>query len=399
MPSFIQKSDLIVFSLNKWSASFERTEQIISRYARYRRVYFFEVPVIGFTEKPQYLIRETRDDVRVVESYLPSNLSIFEQKAALLELLKDLIRDEKVQTYSVWTDTPKAMPLIRSLTPAAIMYDCQMDYSQTHPELEKEIFGRADIVFTSVSSLYATKKSMHHNIYHQPDSIDYRHFFQGRSELLDPEDQAHIPHPRIGYAGVIDHTVDLNLLKNLALAKPDWHFILAGEIVNINPLDLPKLDNIHYLDQKSYVKLPIYLSNWDATFIPLQVNEQTKFTSPTLIAQSLVAGCPVVSTSLPEVVNALNSSELLKIADFPLDIISAIENALINQSVKSDWMVQVDKNYRGMSWDVTCARLAELEHDVYQLPESKMLHKIKGSILGSIYAGGFYRPREAYYRK
>ena len=406
MKTFIQKSDLIAFSLNRWNSSFERTEQIMSRYARYRRVYFFEVPVIGISKEPQYLIRETRDDVKVVEPYLPDHLSVFEQKAALVELIKDLIRDEDIKEYSVWSDTPKAMPLIRSLKPVALMYDCLLDYSVTNPELEKEIFDRADVVFASGTALYGAKRSLHSNIYLQPDSIDYRHFYQGRMNHEDPEDQKDIPHPRIGYAGPIDKTVDLELIKNIATLRPDWHIVLAGAVVDVDQESLPQMPNIHYLSHKSYVKLPLYLAGWDCSILPLIVNDETKYLNPSLTSQSLVAGKPVISTSLHDVVHSVDSVHLMAVADFPIDMVQEIENSLLKKSADESWIESVDKNYKGMTWDTTCARLAELEHDIYTskkskplLPEHNLILKLKGSILGRIYGDGCYGAREAYYRK
>jgi glycosyltransferase involved in cell wall biosynthesis len=404
MKTFLQKSDLIVFSLNHWNSSFERTEQIMSRYACYRRVYFIEIPIIGISAEPKYLIRETRDDVRVVEPYLPENFSVFEQKAALVEIIRDLIRDEKIVEYSVWTDTPKAMPLIRNLEPKALMYDCLDDYSLTNPQLEKEIFKVADVVFASGSALYAAKRELHKNIYLQPDSIDYRHFYQARLNPEEPEDLVNIPHPRIGFVGTINHLVDLELVKNLATLRPDWHFVLAGAL-EVSESLLPQLENIHYLTPKSYVKLPQYLASFDCTFLPYKVNEETQFLNPSIVSQSLVSGCPVVATSLHDLVYSFDNQHLLGIADFPHDMIQEIQNALIRKSERS-WLEAVDKNYKGMSWDTSCARLAELEHDIYEakkenhvLQDLKFLHKIKGSILGRIYGDGSYGAREAYYRK
>ncbi|MEJ7709818.1 MAG: hypothetical protein WKF84_08130 [Pyrinomonadaceae bacterium] len=59
---------------------------------------------------------------------------------------------------------------------------------------------------------------------------------------------------------MIDERLDIELLTNAALARPDWHWVFVGPIVKIDPADLPRSENVHYLGSKSYKDLPSYLS-------------------------------------------------------------------------------------------------------------------------------------------
>ena len=77
-----------------------------------------------------------------------------------------------------------------------------------------------------------------------------------RTVKNDPADQAHIPHPRFGFFGVVDERFDIDLLENAARAKPDWHFVILGPVVKIDPATLPTHANIHYLGGKKYEELP-----------------------------------------------------------------------------------------------------------------------------------------------
>lgn len=376
MKAVIKKTDLIVFSHERWNSSFSRTSQIMSHFSKYRRVYFFEEPILGVSQNPIYLLRETRDDVVVVEPYLSSDMSIFEQKNALLEVIKKFINDETITEFSVWSDTPKAMPLIRSMRPKVVIYDCIADYSQTLNELETEMFNAADVVLTSSQTLYAAKRSMHSNIHNNPDSLDYRHFYQTRSVEEESDDISSIPHPRIGFSGDIDNRIDFNLVKNLAELKPEWHFIFAGEIKDIDPETLPKNSNIHYISHKSYSKIPMYLAAWDCTFLPYKVNESTKFLNPILISESLVGGKPVVASPLDDVRATYGDQNLIYLAEFPHDYVNRIEYALSSQGHSTEWLENVDKNFRGMSWDKNCRRIAELEMDIYAIKNKIEIQKI-----------------------
>ena len=85
---------------------------------------------------------------------------------------------------------------------------------------EKELFAKADIVFTGGHNLYKAKKNYHHNIYPFPSSIDKDHFEQARNVLAEKDDQANIPHPRFGFYGVIDERFDIDLIREVAEQKP-----------------------------------------------------------------------------------------------------------------------------------------------------------------------------------
>ena len=74
--------------------------------------------------------------------------------------------------------------------------------------------------------------------------------------IQEPADQASIPHPRIGFCGVIDERLDIDLLDGIAKLRPDYHFVMIGPVVKIDPATLPQHANIHYLGGKSYKELP-----------------------------------------------------------------------------------------------------------------------------------------------
>lgn len=143
------KTDLIVFSLDTFNAHKLRTSKVVSNLAHKRRVFYIETPVIGVSAYPTYFLQKNHDDIMVVKPYLPANLSVFEQKTMLQGIIRELMEDEHITSYSIWSDTPRAMPFIRDLAPELLIYDCLVDHSQTHPVLEREMFKKAHVVITS----------------------------------------------------------------------------------------------------------------------------------------------------------------------------------------------------------------------------------------------------------
>jgi UDP-galactopyranose mutase len=152
--------------------------------------------------------------------------------------------------------------------------------------------------------------------------------------------------------------MNLELVSGVADARPDWHFVIIGPVVKIDEADLPRRDNIHYLGGKSYKELPQYLSGWDVAMLPFALNESTRFISPTKTPEYLAAGCPVVSTSIRDVVRPYGEKSLVHIADTVDEFVSAIDTAMNTDSPKR--LMTVDAFLKQMSWDRTWAQMSAL---------------------------------------
>lgn len=157
MINFTNGTDLIVFSSDKFGSESVRTSALMLEFALKKRVYFIEAPIMNVSKEPTYFIKKSDHEVCIIQPYLPAETSVFEQKKAILELLKEFLVEENISHYSMWTDSPKCMHFIRHMNPEIIIYDCLNNYSETHPELEKELFDYADVVLTS--GMAVTEKS------------------------------------------------------------------------------------------------------------------------------------------------------------------------------------------------------------------------------------------------
>lgn len=379
MNATCETSDLLVFSHLRWDFVFQRPQHLLTRHARHRRVYYFEEPVFGMTDIPRLHLRETPEAVLVVVPYLPKTIESHEVEAALRDLVDELVYEEEIRDMTIWYYTPMALNFSRHLNPSAIIFD-KMDelslFKGAPPSLvnlEKELMDRADLVFTGGHSLYEAVKDNHHNIHPFPSSIDAKHFSQGRLDLVEPDDQARIPHPRLGFYGVIDERFNTSLLKEMAELRPDFHFVIVGPVVKIDPATLPQARNIHYLGKKDYAELPLYLSGWDCAIMPFALNDSTRFISPTKTPEFLSAGKPVVSTSIRDVIHPYGANKLVHIADTALDFVDAAERAMKEREEKTDWLENVDQFLGKMSWDRTFLQMASLEKE---LPKKKVSDQI-----------------------
>jgi UDP-galactopyranose mutase len=356
--------DLVCLSHLRWDFVYQRPQHILSRCAKERRVFFIEEPI--FDDGPARLDVSTREDgVCVVIPHLPTGeISEVTRDAVLQGLIDSLFERHAIKNYALWYYTPMALAFTRHLKPLAVIYDCMDELSAFKGappalrEREAELFKRADLVFTGGQSLYEVKRHQHPRVYAFPSSIDVAHFAQARTITEDPSDQSNIAHPRLGFFGVIDERFDIELLDGVAAARPDWQLVMIGPIVKIDPNDLPRRENIHYLGGKSYKELPAYLAGWDVALLLFARNESTRYISPTKTPEYLAAGKPVVSTSIRDVVRPYGQQALVHIADTAKDFVAAIEAAM-NED-EQERLRRVDAFLAQTSWDRTWAKMNDL---------------------------------------
>ena len=259
----------------------------------------------------------------------------------------------------------------RDLGTSAIVYDCMDELSKFKfaPEqllsYEQELIDRSDLIFTGGSSLYEAKKDRHDSVHCFPSSVDRAHFAQARSTLKEPEDQANLRHPRLGFYGVIDERFDIDLLDRIAELRPDWSFVMVGPVVKISDEELPKRPNIHYVGSKTYEQLPSYLAGWDVALMPFAMNESTEFISPTKTPEYLAGGKPVVSTPVRDVVRHYGHLTGVQIAGDAESFGAACEKALeLSKDRGGEWLGEADLLMSSMSWSTTQARMSGLIAEV-----------------------------------
>jgi glycosyltransferase involved in cell wall biosynthesis len=319
-------------------------------------VFFVEEPVFTEVSRPHTVITEAQPNVYVVVPHLADS-DRHRERDLLRSLLNDLIATQRIEPDVLWYYTPMSLHFSDHLEAPAIVYDCMDELSNfagAPPGLrdaERALLERATVVFTGGRSLYEAKKHLHSNIHPFPSSVDVAHFAAARRTTADPADQGSIPHPRIGFFGVLDERFDRELIAGVAALRPHYQFVLIGPVVKIDPGSLPRAANIHYLGQKGYAELPQYLAGWDVAMLPFARNEATRYISPTKTPEYLAGGRPVVSTSITDVVHPYGDLGLARIADTPEAFAEAIDRALAEDPVAR--LNAADTLLATMSWDTT----------------------------------------------
>ncbi|MGL6044513.1 MAG: UDP-galactopyranose mutase, partial [Sandaracinobacteroides sp.] len=267
----------------------------------------------------------------------------------------------------LWYYTPMAYVFGRSLSADLIVFD-KMDelsaFAFAPPgliQIESALMQDADLVFTGGASLHAAAIGRNPNIHCFPSSIDAGHFGQARDRnVADPEDQRGIAGPRMGFFGVIDERMDLDLIAQVAALRPDISLVMLGPTVKIDPATLPQAPNIHWLGSKAYADLPSYMAHWDIGWMPFALNAATRFISPTKTPEFLSAGLPLMSTAIRDVVEPYGR---LGLVDIVTDAIGACDSADAMLAERDDRLATkarlaaVDRHLDGNSWDATWAAM------------------------------------------
>jgi UDP-galactopyranose mutase len=361
------KSDLLVFSHLRWDFVVQRPQQIMSRIAASRRVLFIEEPVFDTARGPWLEVMQSEENLLIVRPHSSIDAQGFAESrmSELRMLLGELPSRVGMGECVAWFYTPLALPLLSAIPHKLVVYDCMdaldgfLGASPLLRNREDELLRVADLVFTGGPSLFKRLEDRHANVHCFPSSVDQSHFASARLSVEEPSDQSEIGHPRLGYFGVIDERIDLQLIESIADLHPDWQVVMVGPVVKIDEAALPRRDNIHYLGQKQYAQLPGYLGGWDVCLLPFARNESTRYISPTKTLEYMAAEKPIVSTSITDV--AIPYAHIIPIEDDPRRFADACQAALAESaSCRMQRVSRMNEVLASTSWDSTVREMQSL---------------------------------------
>jgi len=306
---------LLVFSHLRWGFVYQRPQHLLSRLAGRWRVLFVEEPLHDADGPPRLDAVDISPQLTVLTPHTRVNAPGFHDDhiAMMSSLLHDHLDEHGLHVDVAWLYTPMALPLANAVGADCLVYDCMDELSAFRGaplqlrQRESALMQQAALVLTGGPSLFEARKHQHGNIHCFRSAVDAAHFSPARLNATSAparrarELQAALPHPRIGFFGVIDERMDLSLIQALAERRPDWTFVMVGPVVKIDPHSLPQLPNIHWLGMQPYELLPHLMVGWDLALMPFALNESTRFISPTKTLEYMAGGLPVVSTPIQDV--------------------------------------------------------------------------------------------------
>jgi len=329
---------IVAHSHLRWDFVWQRPQQIFSRLAARHPVLFVEEPMPG-EAAPHLRISEPHPGVFRAIPYLPAGGTHDEGSAEVLALTRralatDPLLANRFTNIVQWFYSPMCAPtMLGNLDEVAVVYDCMDELANFRfapPDIrarEQLLLRRADVVFAGGLSLHEAKSREHPNAHFFGCGVDVEHFSQARSpHTAVPPALERLPQPVLGYFGVIDERLDYELIAVLAKAYSQGSIVMAGPVAKVDPAELPKHPNIHWLGQQPYSALPALVKGFDVCLMPFALNEATRYINPTKTLEYLAAGKPVVSTAIADV--ARNFADVVHVAQdyegFILGVMSAL---------------------------------------------------------------------------
>ncbi len=270
-------------------------------------------------EKLSENIRKVGEKFFLFEFFMPGLEQIklkhlwFDKVYGSLKFVKrfrDALRQIEVDDFVALSFNPFANKFVSMIKPKFFTFDV-MDNFCFHPELAafkdyicrsfEWISSNSDLIFCVNEELkvffiknypFSTEK-----VFVLPNGVDEKLNASG----FVPDDLRKIRKPRIGYVGVISDRIDFELVEYVAQERKLYNFIFIGGKygdVERGIRRLRNFENVYFLGDKHYSKIPDYIFSLDVCMVPHKVNEFTLSNDPMKIYEYLYLGKPVVSTKI-----------------------------------------------------------------------------------------------------
>jgi glycosyltransferase involved in cell wall biosynthesis len=232
-----------------------------------------------------------------------------------------------------WSFLPASAPVSGTLGEELVVYHCVDEFSafadtngRQIAELERELLAKADLVITSAERLRESKARENPHTVLVRHGVDFEHFVKACDPgTAVPDELACLPHPVVGFFGLIADWVDLEAIEAVARAYPRGSVVMIGKVApGVDVSRLKALPNVRMLGRRPYADLPGCCRAFDVALMPFRINELTLNANPLKVREYLAAGLPVVSSRIPEV----EQVGLCRIADSAQDFPARVEECL-----------------------------------------------------------------------
>jgi len=287
----------------------------------------------------------------------------------LTRQIRRVLQDLPRRPVQLWSFAPDVDYLCGRFGEECVVYYCVDEFSEFAGydrrailSAERRLATKADLVVTTSQALFDAKGPLNANTVLVPHGVDYSHFAKATlSDTAVPADIAGLPRPILGFWGLVQGWVDVGLIRQLAVGRPDWSVVLIGEVAT-DVSALRELPNVYLLGRRPYASLPGYARGFDAGLIPFRVDALTRAVNPIKLREYLSAGLPVVSTPLPEV---RRYAGLVRVAEAGDEYIAACDEVLgvcreTAGTVHSVGDVQVAARQTAMRGETWAAKVEEV---------------------------------------
>ncbi len=281
-----------------------------------------------------------------------------------LRLAQKCLQQQGARRLALYLWRDEEAPAVDCIPHDFSCYHIDDNYSFSDTEvanapIEVALLHRVDQVIVHSPALQAKKGGINPRTELIPNGADCKLF---ATPAPEPADLRNVPHPRIGYVGVIKKQLDLALLVRLARSRSDWKFVLVGPVGNMAGketmlAELKAQPNVIFLGGKPANELPAYVQHLDVCLMCYELNDYTKYIYPLKLNEYLAAGKPAVSSPIETV---RSYSDVVTLAQTDAEWITGIEKGL-SPSAESSALVEARQCRASENdWDLIVERIARI---------------------------------------
>jgi glycosyltransferase involved in cell wall biosynthesis len=309
---------VVAFVPDAWGQVWMPRHQILTRLARYFPVVWMD-PALEWRERGKALtsrwlpgrppdLPATRDFMlyrpRLPLVYRPKALARL-MEWGRLNAAQSLLRARGAECAILYLWRPEFDEMLDRLPHRLSCYHVDDEYSFSPVErpvdpVEARLLGRVDEVIVHSPALWDKKSHLASHASLIPNGVDYAAYTTANAE---PADLQRIPHPRIGYVGVVKRQLNIPLLATLAERNPKWSFVIVGPVRPLGADEeafaaLRRCSNVYLLGARPVSALPSYTQHLDVGIMPYDLDDYTKYIYPLKLHEYLAAGLPTVATPI-----------------------------------------------------------------------------------------------------
>ena len=268
-----------------------------------------------------------------------------------------------------WFAVPHPGFLANAFDEAAVVYYCIDDYAalpdvdaRAVAEMDEHLTSRADQVFVASSRMLQAKRDIQPSTVLAPHGVDVALFRAASDRQLPIAPGArNLPRPIIGFYGLIEEWIDLDLIAEIAERRPQWTFLMIGRLA-VDAGRLKDVPNVLFVGPQPYHSLPSWAKAFDVAIIPYRLNRQVMNSAPLKLREYLATGKPIVAVPAPEIERF---AQLVRVAEGPQQFIDQIEASLVNDT-DADRARRIEAT-AAMTWEARVNEIVDVvEHRIRQ---------------------------------
>lgn len=225
-------------------------------------------------------------------------------------------------------------------------------YTQYRSRLDKnykKIGEQSDLIYTvsqDLQSLFPSEKAQW-----LPNAVDIDHFTT--TEVID--ELSYRPRPILGFLGIIQDRLDVDLLHKIAQKYKQGTLVLAGPVWSEFPREeFKQYDNVVFSGPVSYRNIPKFYNTFDVGLIPYRQTNFIKSTNSMKYYEYLASGLPVVATWSGGIEDF---KDVIFISHDHRDFLDNIDKALLERGAEKE---AIRRDFvKDMTWKARANRILE----------------------------------------